>query len=610
MDFSVLKFDFYAYLKQLENQGKIVLNNVSPSNSIFMFSEEFKDFMNENHNGLDSYSSSMSISELLDAINNDGDSFDKDVSDSDNEDSGNNLLLGVVRDLFKDSKIKDIIDTDKDSVVSSEEAAEFFNYIKDYDNDGESVSIDDIMNAVDEINLGSFEILYGPLNDSSLYGETFETPEQAQTAAVQNGYSGPSYYPAKKEKNLNTMSEEDLKTEKGNAQSDLTDKQKLLSSVLNGSHPDLKELKENIQTAKDNYINAIEDKELAAELNNAINSIDAKKSEINQNEADISNQKLAVSSAETSLNNAKSRQTCLETIISELESADVSDEESGANIAEKLASARAQLSDAKKAVSQAETKLEEENEKLSELEEKKIQFKSDLTELTTDKGKIEEQIDFVHNPKLLELKQAYEATQENYDRQEATLKITAETEVQKAGEYLNKIDVAISNKENIKTRRDLRPPNLGDDIMKFAEQFVGKNSYEMCQIMKSYGYQFDAGAWCADFTSFCLGVILGEDALPDWYRNINRAYCPSIMKHGQGHQLDDVRDAAPGDLVMLGIGGTGNDHAALFYKWADDEHNAYYTIERSSLSGSDGVAIRKRTIRSGDVGAIFRMTDG
>lgn len=56
---------------------------------------------------------------------------------------------------------------------------------------------------------------------------------------------------------------------------------------------------------------------------------------------------------------------------------------------------------------------------------------------------------------------------------------------------------------------------------------------------------------------------------------------------------------------MLGEGGTGRDHAAVFKEWADDEHNKYYTVERSG----DVVKVCERQVSWNEIGAIFRLAD-
>ena len=39
--------------------------------------------------------------------------------------------------------------------------------------------------------------------------------------------------------------------------------------------------------------------------------------------------------------------------------------------------------------------------------------------------------------------------------------------------------------------------------------------------MRNAGYQFDDGAWCADFVSYIASQTIGEDNLADWYKNCN-----------------------------------------------------------------------------------------
>ena len=124
-------------------------------------------------------------------------------------------------------------------------------------------------------------------------------------------------------------------------------------------------------------------------------------------------------------------------------------------------------------------------------------------------------------------------------------------------------------------------------VLSFASKYEGKSQGEMSGIMSGAGYQFDYGAWCADFVYFVLGSTMGGN-LPDWYKNCsNKAYCPTIDAAGKAAGAKvGINQAQPGDLVLFDWDGDGvADHIGILVDRGDGQ--TITTIE-GNTSGAGG----------------------
>lgn len=132
------------------------------------------------------------------------------------------------------------------------------------------------------------------------------------------------------------------------------------------------------------------------------------------------------------------------------------------------------------------------------------------------------------------------------------------------------------------------------DVVNYASQFDGKSASEMANIMQGKGYQYDSGAWCADFCAFVIGETKGQSA-PSWYQNCsNKAYCPTVEQAGKaaGAQIE-IANAKPGDLVLFDWGGDGtSDHIGIVESVNSD--GTVNTIEGNTSLGSGSQCARRK----------------
>ncbi|MBR1616799.1 hypothetical protein IJ670_01470 [bacterium] len=512
--------------------------------------------------------------------------------------SEEDLTMAIIDDLLNDEEIRSILDADANEEISKEELLGFLTQISSYDENSDDVSMDDIEKVFDEIEAGNFVYTMPPV-------ETMQTDEDPAKITT-----GPSYHPPVSQsavRNPKTLNLEELQAKKAEAEADLQEKQADYQAIVEGNYTKDSNF-ENLKTAQDEAKQAYydefdktKDPENFPEFVQARVALENKEKELQQNEVELLNQAVVVSQAQSALNSAKSVVSNLEGIVSSLQGSEASEEQES-----QLAAAQSQLEAAKQAQEQAQTALDEAEDKFEELKNKKTELEQEKTELENNKNEIENEV-VKNNPVLQELKENWENAKNALEEYQDSLKANALNAVQEVQAQIEVLDTQITERINKKNQKDLSLTTEGEKVVEFAKQFMGKNSSEMLAIMRENGYQFDGGLWCADFVSFCMGMTLGEDALPQCYKQANRAWCEGLMKTTKELQLDDIRDAQPGDMVLLGKGGTGKEHAAIFGGWLDEEHNRYFTVERCGVNGYDGVGSLERTVASGDIGAIVRI---
>ena len=141
----------------------------------------------------------------------------------------------------------------------------------------------------------------------------------------------------------------------------------------------------------------------------------------------------------------------------------------------------------------------------------------------------------------------------------------------------------------------------------WARQYDDMSQSQMQEIFSKLGYQFDSGAWCADFVRMALGEGVGDENLPDWYKNVdNKAYCPSIQAAGEGHKVS-AEEAETGDIVLYDWDGDGNaDHVGLFVDNGDG--SSTITAIEGNTSGAGGSScVEEKSRGRGNILGIYSM---
>ena len=595
MNISALIQGFTNYLDELNKISNKNYNTQANNASIFMYSSEFKNYLQE-QTGADSSISSMSVSDLISMDFEDGKFVNSDSSEEDN--AGVNDILN---DLFKDDNVKKSVDKDGDGVLSDEEKNAFLDAIKNLDNDAENISLDDIMSATQGIQDGSFNI---PSSDTAAEADqSADDPQNADAAnsadaATQgadapasngssdssgssNGGNNPggsfdSTNPDSGEKVLDNMSEDELKTELSNAQSALTDKQNALNSILDGSDSNIKALEDAVNTSYDAYQEKLKevDEDMASQVDELKGKISAKEQEVSAKESEICTQEGVVSDCTSAYDNAVSRRQNLESILGSLTPED-----------ENYSSAQSELASAKADEASALAKKTEAEEKLQQLQEEKENLQTNdsdsLDNLNNEMTELETEISEKY-PEVQETMDVYNQAQKALAEGKETALTTAKSEVQEAQDYVNKVQTAIQNCNNKKDNSKYLASGDGDKTVENAMKYLGLSE---SQVEKLTGKGFCDGLWCADFVHAVLSETFGEENLPDWYKNCNgKSSCSNVLEaaQGAGKAFKDASQAKPGDLIVFNTKRGQARHIGIVVKV---ENGKVYTIEGNSTGG-------------------------
>lgn len=526
------------------------------------------------------------------------------------------LITNILNDLMQDDTIKGAIDTNTDGDISEDEIEDFLAGIKDYDKNSSDISLDDIAAAIKDIQEGNFNISeeeeekeVEDKKESDKTEEAKETPTTRETTPTRSaaspsrtGSSGggsvganQSFNSQPAEKTLDNMSKEELNSELNTAQTDLTEKQNVLSAILDGSDPEISDLKTKMDDSFDEYNEQLKavDEDMANQVNDLQEKINKKEEEIDKKDQEIADQENVVANAETAYNNAVSSRDNLKSIVSDLENANTSNlnSEQQAAMTSKIQDAKSQLEKAETAVDNAKETLDKEKEKLQEKEDEKTELISGdddncLNKLNEEMQKLETQI-IEDYPEIKTYMDAYKSAKDNYETTKETKIEEAKSAIEKSQAYVDEVQTAITNFDNKEKARELSPIGDLQAAVDWARKYDDFSQEQIQEIFSKYGHQFDYNAWCADFVKMALYEGVGEENLPDWYKNIdNKAYCPTIQAHAQGHEIS-AEDAQMGDIVLYDWDGDGSaDHVGLFVDNGDG--SSTITAIEGNTSGEGG----------------------
>ena len=532
-------------------------------------------------------------------------------------------ITDMLNEFFEADAFKSVIDTDESGDLNEEEITTFLSAISGLDGDEENISLEDILNAAEAINEGEFslaaeeEIPEEPetMEEESISAEPASsvsgssgTNTAGNTGSAGTVGTGGTSFSSQgvEEKTLDNMTKEELNSELSTAQSDLSDKQSALSAILDGSDPQIQQLQQNIDDAYDIYQKELEkvDEDMAAEVDELKQSIDAKEAEIDAKEQEISDQECVVSDCETSYKDAVSSKSSLESALSALDS--MKTDENASEIEEKKANIQAaidalKIDEKKQAWEEAQDKLDTLNEEKEEL----ISGEGGLNELNDQMTELEAQIADKY-PAIQEYMDAYNNAKEEYNTAKETAITNAKADVTEAQNYVNEVQTAINNYDTNQTIRENRLDLQA--AIDWARQYDDYSQAEIQQVFADLGYQFDYNAWCADFVRMVLYEAIGEENLPEWYKNVsNKAYCPTIQQYGEGHQVS-AEEAKPGDIVLYDWDGDGvADHVGLFVDNGDGS-STITAIEGNTSGEGGGSCVEEKSRDRGSILGIYSMS--
>ncbi len=575
MGLEIFKNGFINYLQEISEISNKKYNTNNADVSIFMYANEFKNYLTDELN-FDSSIFSKSVSEILDMEVKNGklvDPEEETLTDSFNneEDTENEILLeednnnkeqefikqtetmpkettpqeigmtDILNNLLQDETVIETLDTDKSGELDEEEVHAFIDTIKGYDGDEEDISLEDILTAAIDIANGDFTL---DNKEENTIEEEIKTEDDNQTqtpvsggqSASSNGISGGSIpsgvqsggrtagvtsQQGTEEKTLDNMNKEELNAELSSAQSDLSEKQSTLSAVLDGSDSAISQLEENVNQAYDTYQEQLKlvDEELAEQVDDLKSKIDEQENKIDQKEQEISDQESVVSDSETEYNNAVTTRENLETSLAALKSIDTSEMDSAklSELNSKISELTTKVETAKRKEEEAKTRWDEAEEKLKQLKEEKeelISGQGGLDELNQQMTELEAEI-IEKYPEIKEYLEAYNSAKETYDTEKQTAIANAKAEVQTAQNYVNEVQTAINNFENKETVKDYTmnqyDPEKGNALVDYA-----------WKMLETYG---STQGYCATGVSRTINMAYGISMRGngcDWDKNMEK----------------------------------------------------------------------------------------
>lgn len=650
VNLEVLKMGFKAYL---EEKGKIDSESSSIKDSdisIFMYANDFKDYIGSSLSGSKSEIQSKSISDILkmeftpdgklvdpeelaaynDAIANGGEVEDNEnienneqpvaaVSEESPSTEGNketnqteepDLFTEIFNELLQDDAFKSFIDTDESGDIDNKELLTFLNGIKGNDGNADDVSIDDLLTAImaeDDIDVRTPEekaAEEAAIAEEKAIAEEQNLPTTNSAGepvsvhqgsdAVRGAGSGGRYDNSgnfvnnTEPKTLDNMTKEELESEKKKAEGDLsTAKSDYDTTVTNQE--------QLVETAYEDYQEALEqiegeDKELAEEVASLNEQIHEQEQIVDDQDKIITEQDSIISDCDSRIDAADTQITSLNGLLKELESKDGKTENGEKNdFSSQISNVKSQIDAAEKEKEAAEKDKAAAEKAKTEAETAKTDAEAKIKELEPQLTEKETELIEKH-PELKEFK-------DNYDK----AKETKTTEIDKAKQamtdaqnHLNEVNTALTNYETKETLNKNTPNGMVDGVKSAIETaFSQLGIYEDAGNNRGTMEKYGAGAgnpWCAAFVSWVYGQ--------DGNCPLNFTASVSGLK-SQGEQAGYYSSAkgytpVAGDIMIQKE--NGSSHTGIVVG-CDGQY--VYTIE-----GNSSDAVRQRRYSLGDYSKI------
>ncbi len=453
-----------------------------------------------------------------------------------NANDGDNLQLSPLENSLKEffalDKIKVLADKNGDGQVSEAEAQAYVNELVQKDGNGETLSLADFEKVINEQGI-DLEAISKFLNSVGIEIGTSQ-PEVAQVAPMQTqSQAGTiarrSYAPKSSNyssapagpKSINNMSLEELKTEKANRESTLSEKEKNLKAVQSGNTESIKSAKEQMEQAKKSYEDALKnDSKTAKFAKNIINNnkqieknqlqLDKNALKITEKQSEISQQKSSISSAETMLSSLEGALSKLPSVTGKPE-----DKAKDKQIEAKRNQLNKEISAKKKEIQKLKSQLEKLNSNLAELQEEKTQLEKEKSDLQTKKLQLDEVINKTASEAVKSKLEAYNKALKNVDAVKAKELEAANSAYSSAQKQVQEINAVISQKEaNAEASKYSVSSDKIDKALELAESQIGVRenggSNDSAEIRKYKNGSVDGNPWCASFSSWLYGAGQGS----------------------------------------------------------------------------------------------------
>ncbi len=416
---------------------------------------------------------------------------------TENLEENNEVLTELLNNLFQDQTVISALDSDESGDLDKNEISAFLNNINSLDGNAENLSLNDVLAGIEQIK----QKVDSQANVETTEEETPEADDINQTQNAQassntatpssgnissgstGGSSTPSYYGsnAVQEKTLDNMTREELNSELTTAESELTGKQDILSSLLDGSEEYLQAMTEEMENLYDTYLSELEtvDEDMAEQVDTLKQSIDSQEDLIDSKDQEIADQEGVVAESETAYNNAVSTKEQLQSSLSELESADTSnmDDSEIAELNSKISELKSKVSEAEQAEKDAKQTWDDAKTKLDSLNTERESLQTELDNLNTQMTELEEKIVETY-PQVQESLNAYKEAKETRDSYKAEATTAIKSEIESAQNYVNEINTAINNLDNKEIEKEYSMNQYdaeeGERLVDVAKQMLGR----------------------------------------------------------------------------------------------------------------------------------------
>lgn len=500
----------------------------------------------------------------------------------------NDTLKQIVQGLFEIKDIQELADSDGDGKISNTEAQALIEGLMGNDGNADDLTISDIDKAIESLGIDLEDTASDAIEEAAKQLDEIEEAENNK-AAEKAAESSPASAAGGANSAGNAAGA-------NNAAKTNQTAPKTAAETLE----ELEQKKQEIIKEADSNIQAKEqEKDKLVEESDKID--DDLKKEYADAKKDLNETTKKKTNLESKRDGYDSDIAGVERDISSLEGekgslqTNTEDDDINAQNKARLGDIEKEISSKQEKKTELENKKQEAEEQIKELEKKEEEQQKKLEEVEAkiakadpELGKKMEKI----NGEIQELKTQKDADVKDIDAQIKAKKEEAKEEAKQKGE--SKGRAANSN---------------GQATADFALGYDGKSAEEMKKIMREKGYQFDDGAWCADFVSFSLSQSKGEENLPDWYKNCgNRAYCPTIEDAARNAgAVVDASQAQVGDAVTFTRHGRSG-HIGIISKI--DADGTIHTIEGNTSDDnghySSGV-VNEHTYRPDQIRAFLSM---
>ncbi|MCD7880015.1 MAG: CHAP domain-containing protein [Candidatus Gastranaerophilales bacterium] len=497
------------------------------------------------------------------------------------------LLADTLNDLIKDEKYRKVVDQDSDDEISDAELEKFLDIVKEYDEDSDTLTTEDLLSAAKDIEAGTFR--YATEEEiKETIGETPQADAAGTTSSAGGvGYSGGTTSNPNGITSLPTDEdkEAEINDSLDTAKNDLSEKETALSDILNGNNEEIEALKEDSENKYNSYLDALKEKdpEYAEKVNSLKTQIDEREEQLDTVEQKISDKTTSVSDLKQQYENAVLKRESLETILETLQESDSPDSETIEELEKAISAAKEEENELYAKWQAAEAELEE-----LETEKTNLTNGTDeivgLTDLKSQMSTLNSEIAAKYPDEIAELQEAYTSSKSKYDSEKDSAIETAEKDIQSAQNTINDLN---AQKTELEIEKDVKKytssGELGAEVLEFASKFLNNSE---SQVEASCGYNLPDGLWCAAFVKYVLTQTYGDE-LPSWYTSCNYNSCSEVLAAAQnnGCAFTDASQAQAGDIIIFNTSRGNARHIGFVEKV---ENGVIYTIEGNTGNGIVG----------------------